>query len=271
MSLKIGQVAKLLDMPAETIRFYEKNQILAPRRKENSTYREYEPWDIFDLFDCIGQRNLGFSVREVKNMMKVAALDEIVKIMKRRLSEMDRESLLLHQKMQELEKMIRLAEVADYNVGKYWFEYCPEKVCKICSYSSNGHYTDFDYNDPVITEWIKQAPFVKAGIIIDPGRLMERQEEFEWVLFVKAEHLSFAGLAQDRTMKTIPAGICLNTIVDLGAKGEANAEAFRDIVSYAADNKFLCETAVGELFLRNYEADGWHRYVKISIPVKKIS
>ena len=40
--MKIGQVAKLLDMPVETIRFYEKNQILSPERKENSTYREFE-------------------------------------------------------------------------------------------------------------------------------------------------------------------------------------------------------------------------------------
>ena len=87
MSMKIGQVARLLDLPVETIRFYEKNEIITPKRRDNSTFREYEAWDVFDLFECIGYRGLGFSVKEVKSIMKDASLEDINAMLDQKISQ----------------------------------------------------------------------------------------------------------------------------------------------------------------------------------------
>ena len=120
--MKIGQVAKLLDMPVETIRFYEKNQILSPERKENSTYREFEVWEIFNLFECLGYRGYGFSVKDVKRIMKDASLQEIVEMMNRQIKVICQKEDLLERQVRELNELRQLIMTARHNIGKHWVE-----------------------------------------------------------------------------------------------------------------------------------------------------
>ncbi len=76
--MNIGYVSKLLSMSPETIRFYEKQNIIHPVRREGSTYRDYSIWDIYDLYFCSCYRNIGFSVKEISHMIASCSLDELI-------------------------------------------------------------------------------------------------------------------------------------------------------------------------------------------------
>lgn len=47
MEYKIGEVSKILNISKEMIRYYEKQGILKPSRKEDNNYRTYSVMDVF--------------------------------------------------------------------------------------------------------------------------------------------------------------------------------------------------------------------------------
>lgn len=51
MEYKIGEVSKILNISKEMIRYYEKQGILKPSRKEDNNYRTYSVMDVFLLME----------------------------------------------------------------------------------------------------------------------------------------------------------------------------------------------------------------------------
>lgn len=267
--MKIGQVAKLLDMPVETIRFYEKNQILSPERKENSTYREFEVWEIFNLFECLGYRGYGFSVRDVKRIMKDASLQEITEMMNRQLEVICHKEDLLERQARELKELQQLIMTARHNIGKYWVEYSTRKVYVNCVLNINGRYEMLDPNNQVLRKWLGKAPFVKAGVLIDLDNLYDDPFIMQWVQSVKEEDIEFAGLNREEIDGCcLEEGLYLTTIINMGEKGSVSSEMFIPALEYVKKNGYqITGQCYGEIFLRNYEEDGWHRYLKLMIPI----
>lgn len=69
-TLKINTVAKLVKMTPDAIRFYEKQQIINPKRSEENNYREFTLTEIRTLNDCRNLKNIGFSLEEIGMLMK---------------------------------------------------------------------------------------------------------------------------------------------------------------------------------------------------------
>lgn len=62
--MKINEVEQLLGISKANIRFYEKQNLLAPRRSENG-YRDYSDEDVHRLQDIVILRKLGIPVQEI--------------------------------------------------------------------------------------------------------------------------------------------------------------------------------------------------------------
>lgn len=66
--MKINEVEKLLNIPRATIRFYEKEGLLSPQRKENA-YRDYSDADVELLKKIIVLRKIGIPVEVIKQVL----------------------------------------------------------------------------------------------------------------------------------------------------------------------------------------------------------
>lgn len=67
--MEIKEVEKMLSVSRSNIRFYEKEGLLSPERKENN-YRDYSEKDIAVLKKILVLRKLGFTVEEISSMQK---------------------------------------------------------------------------------------------------------------------------------------------------------------------------------------------------------
>ncbi len=67
--MTIKEVGEQLGLSRATIRFYEKENLITPKRSGN-TYREYSEEDIAVLKKIIVLRKLGFSVAEIKDFLE---------------------------------------------------------------------------------------------------------------------------------------------------------------------------------------------------------
>lgn len=66
--MTIKQLEQQLDIPRATIRFYEKENLIAPKRNDNS-YREYSEEDVAVLKKIIILRKIGLSVSDIRNVL----------------------------------------------------------------------------------------------------------------------------------------------------------------------------------------------------------
>lgn len=67
--MEIKEVEKLLSVSRSNIRYYEKEGLINPERKENN-YRNYSEEDVAELKKILSLRKLGFSVEEISLMQK---------------------------------------------------------------------------------------------------------------------------------------------------------------------------------------------------------
>lgn len=82
MSLSIGKIARLFGISPETLRYYEQEGFLSPRKNEENGYREYDFEDLFLLTDLLFYRDIGIPVRDIKDIfggMKVDAVSDLIR------------------------------------------------------------------------------------------------------------------------------------------------------------------------------------------------
>lgn len=70
--MKIKQFAEKYQIQADTIRFYEKENLLKPTRQENG-YREYNEESEKQLQLIIVLKQLGFSIKEIQQLLVLSA------------------------------------------------------------------------------------------------------------------------------------------------------------------------------------------------------
>ena len=67
--LTIGKVARLTEVGIETIRFYEREGLIADPPRKESGYRQYGPETVSRLRFIHRARELGFSLKEIKELL----------------------------------------------------------------------------------------------------------------------------------------------------------------------------------------------------------
>ena len=70
--MRVNQVAKLLNVTPDTIRFYTRNRILQPSKSESTGYRDYSEKEVNRLRFVLSARQLGFSVADIKQILAEA-------------------------------------------------------------------------------------------------------------------------------------------------------------------------------------------------------
>ncbi len=116
---RIEQVAKILSVSKATLRYYDKINIVSPKRGENN-YRYYNESDIKLLRYALVIRNAEFTLAETRkiidNMQEdntKAAIEVTLEILKERKKEMIQEKEILEMRISTLRNVEDLLEIED--------------------------------------------------------------------------------------------------------------------------------------------------------------
>ena len=69
--MNIGHVSKNSSVPAKTIRYYESIELIPPANRLVNGYRDYSEEDVQRLQFIHRSRKLGFSIKDVSNLLKL--------------------------------------------------------------------------------------------------------------------------------------------------------------------------------------------------------
>ena len=118
--MTIKELEQELEVPRATIRFYEKENLISPKRGDNS-YREYSNEDVVILKKIIILRKIGLSVSDIKNLLDGTI--SLQPMLEKNISE-------LQNQIKELEGAIsvcklmqtRQEEISGLDTAMYWNE-----------------------------------------------------------------------------------------------------------------------------------------------------
>jgi MerR family copper efflux transcriptional regulator len=79
--MNIGQLARLAGVPIDTVRYYERQQLLPAPARSAAGYRRYEEGDVLRLNFIRRAKALGFTLEEIKDLLAIsAARDDIAQV-----------------------------------------------------------------------------------------------------------------------------------------------------------------------------------------------
>ncbi len=103
MKLSIGQVAKLFDISIDTLRHYDKIEILKPEVNKDNGYRYYSFQHLDQLALILGTKYLGISLSDIKNTIESEDIKEYKNLI-------FRQEEMINQKIEHLNKLAKEIE-----------------------------------------------------------------------------------------------------------------------------------------------------------------
>jgi DNA-binding transcriptional MerR regulator len=79
-ALGIGELAKRCGVGIDTVRYYERNGLLAPRMRLASGYRRYGELELARLRFIRRAQSLGFSLKEIKELLALSAQRDVARV-----------------------------------------------------------------------------------------------------------------------------------------------------------------------------------------------
>jgi MerR family transcriptional regulator, Zn(II)-responsive regulator of zntA len=93
---RIGELAKACDINNDTLRFYEKNDLLSPSSRSESGYRLYTEKDKKTLQFILRAKNVGFTLAEIRELLSIeinkadSACSDVKELVDTKLSDVER-------------------------------------------------------------------------------------------------------------------------------------------------------------------------------------
>ena len=136
--LTIGKVARGAGLGIETVRFYEREGLLEPPARTEANYRVYPQQDIVRLRFIKRAKNLGFTLKEIKELLSLrqdpgASKEDVKRQTEAKISDIDEKIRDLTRIKQTLEKLDQCCD-----------GHGPTSDCPILEALESGHGLELD-------------------------------------------------------------------------------------------------------------------------------
>lgn len=118
--LTIGELARAAEVPTSTVRFYEREGLLQPSGRSASNYRLYAHEDLERLRFIRAAQATGFTLGDVKALLRPAPCGKVQSLIENRLDEVSRRMAELRHVKRVLERSLRTCQ-----------EHAPSGRCKV--------------------------------------------------------------------------------------------------------------------------------------------
>lgn len=124
----INDIARLLRISTESIRFYEKKKIVSPVRDNENSYRYFTQADIRRLYDCRIYQSMGFSLNEIIEIFQSASSEKL----EEKLSSKEKElQLAIEENTRALRRIRRVSsaqETVNQCTGRFFIQNSPHSL-----------------------------------------------------------------------------------------------------------------------------------------------
>ncbi len=272
---KIGDVARLLGIPVQTLRYYEDKGLVRPIKDDKTGYRYYTAWEIDRLLDSLQLRNLDFSINETESILKSNSLEEIIgkytdqeKNLIRQIQRQKRLLFILSRQKQKLQTFQQLE-------GQFIIRNSPDLLfhrhrIQGTFQSSDGN-TSLDALIPEMESWLALMPDVMPTFLLPLSQLKpDTREMGHWWGLSTALFGSFEKEAYlDGPNEYLPARKSMYTVFSVSEKGKFPEVFFDEIYTKLMELGYSANgSPVGRQIIKTETEDSMMRYYEVWIPLE---
>lgn len=207
----IGDMAKLLGVTAEAIRYYESKGIIKPLRAEGSGYRHFTTWDLHMLARARHYRQCGFSLEETAALLEGRSLEDVERALHAKEEEIQHEILWNINLLRSVRQCQQRIRSACEDVGVYRMLKSPG----IYRINTQKCYTlpRTRQETELIREWMEKTPFVYSTAVFHKSQIEAGDENFDFGLGLDEEYAAFLGVEQSELVEYYPPCPCVYTCI----------------------------------------------------------
>jgi DNA-binding transcriptional MerR regulator len=230
MKYRISEVAKLLDLSSEAIRYYESKGIIRPERDEETGYRYYGGWEIHMLIRARTYRQLGYTLDETADLLnKFDTMDIISYLSKKRediQKDIERSTYLLNYLDKEKENITNSDEIT----GVYQLVYRPE-IYRLEMQEGYVLYPDKKLRQ-AINDWIDKIPFAFSSTLFPLNSIHSGEDNFTVGLGIYKEYAELLGIEESEYVKLFPSKLCILTGIQTKSSKNISPSLLRPAIEY---------------------------------------
>ncbi|MDR3209111.1 MAG: MerR family transcriptional regulator [Oscillospiraceae bacterium] len=267
MKYKIGDVARILGISSDLIRYYEEKGVVKPEKDPSNNYRYYDTWDINYLIDCLWYKNFGFGIERVARMVTEGSYDTLVATLAER-SEALRESIRREQLLlQRIEKFAeRLDETMSY-VGR-----CELRENAPFCYYINRHNAEYDNQSRTLElsrRWLKYMPFTRRYFEVPETAMTGGGDDYVWGFSVGRQYIEAFGIDVAPPVLEMPQRTCIHSAFRSAGHERFSARKLDFLLDYAREHDLTpARGAFGNLACSVIEAGEQTGYFEVWLPVE---
>ncbi len=231
---KIGDVAKILSISPDLLRYYEKKGVVKPKKDQNNDYRYYEPWDINFLIDCLWFKNFGFGIEQVAHIVSQCGYDEVLGLMDEKQEELEasirRQQLLLRRAKQYNQEVGRAKEL----LGKCDIVDSPEIVRYLNRY--NFIYDNSRELQALSQQWLQYTPMTHRCFEIELEDLVQHRDNYAWGFSLDMDYVQELKVPVEPPVVHLPSERSLHSVFTSSGKENFTVRHLNYMLDYAREH-----------------------------------
>ena len=268
MRYKIGDVAGILGISPDLIRYYEEKGVVSPSKDPSNNYRYYDTWDINYLIDCLWYKNFGFGIEQIANMVSGCSYDALI----HRLEDKGEDILNAIRRQEMLLQRIRVFCERLANTKRYLGKCDIVHSAEFVRYINRRNFT-YDFS-PVQRElskkWLKYLPFSRRYFEIPEDALAEVRGDYEWGFSLSMQYVREFGVDIRPPVEFMPSRLCVHSAFRIVGKNQFSAKPIGYMVDFANENDMkVAGDAFGNLACSVVEDGRPTGYFEVWLPVEE--
>ncbi|MBR3310018.1 MAG: MerR family transcriptional regulator [Lachnospiraceae bacterium] len=268
MQYKIGDVAHILGISTDLLRYYEKKGVVTPSKDKQNDYRYYDAWDINFLIDCLWYKNFGFGIPQIAYMVSDCYYGDLISVLEEKQTELmdsiHHQELLLRRIRQHCEQVIRVRDL----VGKCDLSPSPEVVCFFNRYDT--FYDNSPEMQKLAKQWLQYMPFLQRyfEIPLYPERVGGHQ--YSWGFSLAMEYVEEFSVLVKPPLIHHPEVECIHSVFKSSGKNAFSPKHIDYLFDYAAENGYTPSgNARGNLVCSVLDEGALTGFFEVWLPVTK--
>ncbi|WHY21196.1 MerR family transcriptional regulator [Paenibacillus sp. G2S3] len=270
MKYCIGEFASILGVTADTLRLYEKHDIVKPTKDNSNNYRYFNDLDARDLLMSRWYRSIGIPLPEVATLMKESSLEQVMGRMQETalsLEEEIKQKTMLLNKMNEIHKELRELEFSLY-------------TCKLKQLSGMYRLKQTDKNallkndiaKSLVNTWMELLPYAFYSFRIeDIGIFFSENNNFDysWGLTLLEEEARKFEMDSEEYAEYISPSLCISATILCPDEKYITKNSLQFMIDFIQANHYaIAGDVVGKLLLTE-KIEGQNRsYLEVNFPIE---
>ena len=269
MKYSIGEFASILGVTADTLRLYEKHDIVRPMKDHHNNYRYFNDLDARNLLSSRWYRSMQIPLQDVAGLIKDAPSEQVVESIAAagmQLEEEIRRSTLLLNKIQEIHAELE-------RIGESFY------TCKIkqvpgmyrIQQTNKNHLLQKDCLKRTVQAWMELLPFTFYSFRIENTEQIYGTGEldYSWGLALLAEDQQKLEVCLNDSVEYLEPAACISSVIVSSYDEYIERESFGFMLDYAkAQNYTISGDICGKILFTERTNSGNTTYLEINIPVE---